>query len=101
MAPELIEALPDVPRWIVGDRGYSSHEFRTLIRDKGATPVIPPKRNEEQIACPDWAYRNRHLVENFWARIKEWRAVATRYEKTATSFLGILSLASVVDWLKI
>ena len=41
------------------------------------------------------------LVENLWARLKEWRAVATRYEKTARSFLGILCLAAAADWLKL
>jgi transposase len=46
------------------------------------------------------AYANRRLVENLWARLKEWRAVATRYEKTAISFLGVLHLAAALDWLK-
>ncbi len=44
------------------------------------------------------AATNRHLVENLWARLKEWRAIATRYEKTACSFLGILRLAAAADW---
>jgi transposase len=48
----------------------------------------------------EWIYNNRHLVENLWARLKEWRAVATRYEKTARSFLGVLCLAATADWLK-
>ncbi|MBL7236999.1 MAG: transposase, partial [Komagataeibacter hansenii] len=46
----------------------------------------PPRKNDPEVACPKWAYRHRHLVENLWARLKEWRAVATRYEKTAASF---------------
>jgi hypothetical protein len=41
------------------------------------------------------------LVENLWARLKEWRAVATRYEKTARSFLGVLCIAATADWLKV
>lgn len=45
------------------------------------------------------AYRGRHRVENLWARLKEWRAVATRYDKTAASFLGGLHLAAAFDWL--
>jgi transposase len=61
---------------------------------------VPAKRNEAPVACPDWAYGSRHLVENLWARLKEWRAVATRYEKTAASFLGVLHLAAALDWLK-
>ncbi|MDN7351745.1 transposase [Acetobacter senegalensis] len=47
-----------------------------------------------------WAYRCRHLVENLWARLKEWRAVATRYEKTATSFLAVIHIAAAADWIK-
>ncbi|WP_456306248.1 transposase [Komagataeibacter nataicola] len=46
------------------------------------------------------AYRCRHLVENLWARLKEWRAVATRYEKTATSFLAVIHIAAAADWIK-
>src|SRR4028118_2091219 len=68
--------------------------FRERIRDLGARPAIPPKRTDAPVACPDWVYANRHLVENLWARLKEWRAVATRYAKTARSFLGGLSRAA-------
>jgi transposase len=77
----LLEALPDVPKWVVGDRGYTSHRFREHIWNLGARPVIPPQRHEAPVACPDWIYNNRNRVERLWARLKEWRAVATRYEK--------------------
>ncbi|MCJ2078926.1 transposase, partial [Methylobacterium sp. E-016] len=50
--------------------------------------------------CPDWIYNNRNQVERLWARLKEWRAIATRYEKTAVSFMGVLSLAAALDRLK-
>ena len=72
MAPGLLDCLPDVPGWVVGDRGLASDGFRERIWDSGA----------------------------LWARLKEWRAVATRYEKTARSFLGVLSLAATCDWLR-
>jgi len=52
------------------------------------------------VARPEWIYANCHLVENLWARLKEWRAVVTRYEKTAHSSLGVLCLAATADWLK-
>jgi transposase len=100
MAPGLLACLPEAPGWVVGDRGLSSHDLRERVWDSGARPAIPAKRNEEPIACPDWIYTNRHLVEQLWARLKEWRAVATRYEKTAASFLGVLCLAASLDWLK-
>ena len=59
--------------------------------------VLPTKRNETPFACPDWAYNTRNRVERLRARRKEWRAVATRYEKTAVSFTGLLCLAAKID----
>jgi transposase len=100
LAPDLLDSLPDRPLWVVADRGYSSHSFRDQVWSCGARPAIPTRRNEEQLACADWAYANRNLVERLWGRLKEWRAVATRYEKTACSFLGILCLAAAADWLR-
>ena len=99
-AVPLLDQLPSVPRWVVADRGYSSHAFRQHVRDAGARPAIPTKRNEAPVACPEWIYNNRNVVERLWARLKEWRAVATRYEKTAASFIGVLCLAAALDWLR-
>ena len=100
MAPGLLGRLPRVPLWVVGDRGYSSNGLRQLVRDGGSRPAIPTKSSEAPVACPDFIYRNRNIVERLWARLKEWRAVATRYEKTAASFIGVLCMAATVDWLK-
>jgi transposase len=100
LAPLLLTLLVAIPLWILGDRGYSSHAFRELIWNLGARPAIPPKRNEAPVACPPWIYVNRNRVERLWNRLKEWRAVATRYEKTAQSFMGVLCLAATMDWLK-
>jgi transposase len=96
----LLDQLPGVPRWVVADRGYASHRFRGHVWSMGARPAIPAKRNEAPVACPDWAYNNRNRVERLWGRLKEWRAVATRYEKTARCFMGVLCLAASMDWLK-
>ena len=74
--------------------------LRELIWAIGAKPAIPSKRNEATVACRPWIYQNRNMVERLWARLKEWRAVATRYEKTARSFLGVLCLAATFDWIK-
>jgi transposase len=100
LAPGLLERLPRVPLWVVGDRGYSSDAFRALVWRSGARPAIPTRRNEAAVACPDYIYHNRNLVERLWARLKEWRAVATRYEKTKASFLGVLCLAAATHWIK-
>jgi len=74
--------------------------WRPHILDKGARPAIPPQRHEAPVACPDWIHDNRNQVERLWARLEEWRAIATRYEKTAVSFIGVLRLAAAIDWLK-
>ncbi len=117
LAPLLLAVLSVTPAWIVADRGYASHAFRELIWNLGARPAIPSKRNEEQVRCPEWIYHNRNRVERLWAellkvpaasavgiategRLKEWRAVATRYEKTATSFMAVLCMAATMDWIK-
>lgn len=79
---------------------YASHRFRQQIAEAEAKPAIPPKRNQAPVRCPEWIYANRNIVERLWARLKEWRAVATRYEKTAASFSGILCLAATLDHLR-
>ena len=75
--------------------------WRRLICQAGAEPVVPA--NPTHLSAPSShdraAYRRRHQVENLWARLKEWRAVATRYDKTAASYLGTLHLAAALDWL--
>ena len=100
MAQDLLARLPGVPGWVVGDRGLALDDLRERLWDRGARPAIPPRRTDAPVACPDWIYNNRHLVENLWARLKEWRAVATRYEKTKPSVFGVLGLAATADWLK-
>lgn len=97
----LLDRLPGVPKWVVADRGLSSHAFREPIWTLGARPAIPSRKNEAPVACPDWIYNNRNQVERLWARLKEWRAIATRYEKTASSFMGVLCLAAALDWIKL
>ena len=84
----------------MADRGYASHAFRDLVWRLGARPAIPPKRHQPPVACPPWIYVNRNRVERLWARLKEWRAVATRYEKTACSFMSVLCMAATMDWIK-
>lgn len=71
LAPGMIDGLPAVPVWVVADKGYASDAFRKRIWDIGARPAIPEKRRSASFACPRWAYRCRHMVENLWARLKE------------------------------
>lgn len=100
MVGALLDRLPGVPLWVVGDKGYSANALRERIWRMGSRPAIPHKSNEAPVRCPDFIYVNRNQVERLWGRLKEWRAVATRYEKTASSFMGVLSLAATCDWIK-
>jgi transposase len=100
MAPELIERLPDSEA-IVADKGYDSDEIRCCIEDKGAKPVIPRRRNSTKgNADMDWClYKYRHLVENAFARLKQFRAIATRYDKLKRNYKAMLSFACGFLWL--
>lgn len=100
MAPAMLDGLPDSPGWVVADRGYASDAIRAQVWDMGAKPAIPAKSNEAPVRCADFIYVHRNEVERLWGRLKEWRAVATRYEKTARSFMGVLCLAATQDWIK-
>ena len=84
---------------VICDRGYSSASWRAGIRLLGGEPVVPSNRTHPQVAYDRAAYGRRHRVEQLWGRLKEWRAVATRYEKTASSYLGVLYVAAAIDWI--
>ena len=92
--------MDTAPAWVVADKGYSSDAFRAHVWDMGARPAVPAKRNEAAVRCPDFIYRHRNRIERMWARLKEWRAVGTRYGKTAPFFMGVLCLAATMDWIK-
>jgi transposase len=99
LAPGLLDRLPRVPLWVVGDRGYSSHAFRELIWSSGARPAIPTRRNEAAVACPDYVYTNRDLVERLFDRLKQFLRIATRYEKRGVNYLAMLTIAMGMLWL--
>ena len=82
---------------MIGDKGYDSDEFVRAIETAGATAVIPPRENRiEQREYDKDLYKDRNLVERFWSRMKQFRRVATRYEKTARNFLGFVRVAAIM-----
>ena len=84
----------------MADKGYDSDDVRTSLLLKGIVPVIPPKANrKEPIACDFRAYKDRNRVERMFNKLKQFRRIATRYDKTAVSFLGFLALAAAKLWL--
>lgn len=81
---------------ILGDKAYNSTEIREFIENEGATYTIPPKSNAKEKWSVDWIiYKERHLIECFFCKIKQFRRIATRYEKLAESFLGFVYLVSI------
>lgn len=86
---------------VLADKAYDADErvIERLIA-QGKTAVIPPKRNRTNPRAYDQdLYKARHLIENFFAKLKQYRALATRYDKRAINFLGAIYLAASVIWL--
>jgi transposase len=85
----------------LGDKAFDNDRFRAELRERGAEAVIPPKRNRKvPIAYDREKYKWRHLVENFFGRIKEFRRIATRYDKTDTSFSAMIYLGSAIETMR-
>ncbi len=81
----------------LGDKAFDADWLRAELNERGAIAVIPPKSNRtEFIQCDFHMYRWRHLIENFFCKLKEFRRIATRYEKTDDSFAAMIHLAATV-----
>jgi transposase len=86
---------------LIGDTGYDSNRFRQAVRDKGMRPVIHSKPERlRKLPVVRKLYRQRYLVEVFFHSLKRFRAIATRYEKTARNFLALVHLACARLWLE-
>jgi len=102
---QVVEEVLDTPRSplaVVGDKAFDSQEVRQQITDEGALPVIPSRRTAaKQAFCPKRIYRRRHKIENYFCRIKDWRRIATRYDKLARNFLAAAALIGALYWIKL
>ena len=86
---------------VIADRAYDGDRLHDAILDEGGEPVIPPRRHRKHPRPYDRiAYQNRWGIEGFFAKLKQWRRIATRYDKLAAHFLGFIKLASIMLWLK-
>ena len=86
---------------LIGDKGFDNDWLRKELDDRGAVAVIPPKANRKTaIPCDFHIYRWRHLIENFFCDLKQYRRIATRYDKTDESFAAMIHLAATVMALK-
>jgi transposase len=88
------------PDRVAGDKAYSSGRIREALRRRGIGAVIPTKENEQR--QPDFdreAYRERNRIERLINRLKQFRRIATRYEKRAANYLAMITIAAILLWL--
>jgi transposase len=84
------------PKAVIADKGYDSDRIRAQIKSLGAKVVIPPlKCRKVPLKFDKKLYRERNLAERFWSVAKQCRRVATRYDKTDTSYLGFIHVATI------
>jgi transposase len=90
--------MPDTPI-LHGDKGYDSNAIRHQVEERGALPNIPPKANRRWKNCfSPLLYRDRNAVERMFARLKDFRRIATRYDRMAKNFLAAICLAATVSY---
>jgi transposase len=86
---------------LLADKAYDSDAIRQLAENKKAWANIPPKSNRRKsFAFSKFLYRYRNLVERFFNKLKQFRGIATRYDKNPENFLAAVKLASVRIWMK-
>lgn len=89
------------PEAVIADKAYDARALVAVIEARGAEAVIPTRaRNQEQREVDPHLYRERNLCERFWAQAKQFRRVATRYEKKAANFLAFAWVAALMVMLK-
>ena len=97
----LLKRLPKAPAWALADRACDAQEFRAAVQAMAAIAVVPSRKNAKQPQpCPAYIYRHRNLIERCWSRLKERRAIATRYDKTAASYAAGIAIAATLGWFK-
>jgi transposase len=96
----LLDRLPDCDV-VHGDKGYDANPLRRKIQDRRALANIPPKANRTWKTCfSPFLYRNRNAIERMFCRLKDFRRIATRYDRNATNFLAAVCIvATVCFWL--
>ena len=99
-AATLLTDLPPASK-LIGDKGYYSDAFRAALIGRGITPCIPPraKRNSPASYCKT-IYKQRHKVENLFAKLNDWRRIAMRYDRCARTFFSAICLAAtIIFWI--
>lgn len=96
----MLDELPKA-QWLLADRGYDADWFRDALQEKGITPCIPGWKSRNKVVKNDKRrYKRRNRIEIMFGRLKDWRRVATRYDRCPTAFFSAIALAAtVIFWL--
>jgi transposase len=87
--------------YVIADRAYDADQLMDTILDAGSIPVIPPRRHRRfQHKYDTELYKERNQIERLFAKLKEFRRIATRYDKLLANFLGFVKIAAIQLWLK-
>ena len=89
-------------KFLIADGGYDSNEFRKILREENVEPVIPGRKSrKERVEIDKHLYKERNFIERFFNKIKGFRRIATRYDKTEKMYLGALTLVGIILWLQV
>src|SRR3546814_2670182 len=84
---------------LVADKGYDSQALREWLEARGTQAVIPPRRNRKiQYDYDKAIYRQRNVIERMFCRLKDWRRIATRFDRNIKNFMSAVALAAAVTW---
>jgi transposase len=98
VAKACIAAMPPSAE-LVADKGYDSQALREWLAERGTQPVIPPRKNRKiQYQYDAEIYKQRNIVERLFCRIKDWRRVASRFDRNIKNFMAVVALAATVIW---
>lgn len=99
--PALMDEDAPEPKVLIADRGYDADAIRSDVQARGGVPVIPTKRNRKvQVPVDGFIYALRNRIERGIGRLKNARRVATRYDKTAASYLGFVQITAIRVWIR-
>ena len=95
-AEAMLDALPQADV-LIADKGYDSDRFRKALQSRGIAPCIPGRVNRnEPVAYDAQLYKKRNLIERMFAKLKDWRRIATRYDRCAHTFFSAICIAAIV-----
>ena len=98
VAKACIAAMPPSAE-LVGDKGYDSNDLRAWLAARGTRAVIPPKKHRRvKLDCDAQIYKQRNVIERMFCRFKDWRRLATRFDRNIKNFMATIAIAATVIW---